>query len=88
MAWTIEFDERAQQDLANLDKPIAKRIRRFLEDRFAPSHNPRAFGHSLKHQFAGLWRYRVGDYRILCRIEDQKLTVLVVEIAHRSNAYD
>lgn len=88
MAWTIEFDERAQQDLANLDKPIAKSIRRFLEDRVAPANDPRSFDHSLKHQFAGLWRYRAGDYRIIRRIEDQKLTVSVLAIAHRRHAYD
>jgi mRNA interferase RelE/StbE len=88
LAWTIEFDERAQHDLAKLDKPIAKRIRRFLEDRIAPSQDPRAFGHNLKHQLSGLWRYRVGDYRILCQIEDEKLIVLVVEIGHRGSIYD
>ncbi len=88
MAWTIEFDERAQRDLARVDKPIAKRIRRFLEDRVSTSDNPRDFGHSLKHQYSGLWRYRVGDYRIICQIEDQKLVVLVVEIGHRSSVYE
>jgi len=86
--WTIEFDEQAQRDLAKLDKPTAKRIRRFLEDRIAPSVDPRSFGHGLKHQLAGMWRYRVGDYRILCNIEDDKLIVLVVEIGHRSSVYD
>jgi mRNA interferase RelE/StbE len=88
LAWTIEFDERAQHDLSKLDKPVAKRIRRFLEDRVAPAQDARAFGHSLKHQFSGLWRYRVGDYRILCQIEDEKLIVLVIEIGHRSSIYD
>ncbi len=86
--WTIEFDERAQRDLAKLDKPIAKRIRRFLEDRVAPANNPRAFGKPLQHDLSGLWRYRVGDYRILCSIEDDKLIVLVVEIGHRKSVYD
>lgn len=70
MTWTIEFDERALRDLAKLDKPIAKRIRRFLQDRVSPAEDPRAFGHGLSHQFSGIWRYRVGDYRILCEIED------------------
>jgi mRNA interferase RelE/StbE len=86
--WTIEFDERAQRDLAKLDKPIAKRIRRFLEDRIAPSEDPRAFGKPLQHNLAGKWRYRVGDYRILCNIEDDKLIVLVVEVGHRRYVYD
>jgi mRNA interferase RelE/StbE len=86
--WTIEFDERAQRDLSKLDKPAAKRIRRFLEDRIAPSQDPRAFGKPLQHNLAGKWRYRVGDYRILCNIEDDKLIVLVVEVGHRRYVYD
>jgi mRNA interferase RelE/StbE len=86
--WTIEFDERAQRELSKLDKPIAKRIRRFLEDRIAQSEDPRAFGKPLQHNLAGKWRYRVGDYRILCNIEDDKLIVLVVEVDHRRYVYD
>ncbi len=86
--WTIEFDERAQRELSKLDKPMAKRIRRFLEDRIAPSEDPRAFGKPLQHNHAGKWRYRVGDYRILCQLEDAILIVLVVEIGHRSSVYD
>jgi mRNA interferase RelE/StbE len=86
--WTIEFDERAQRELAKLDRPIAKRIWRFLEDRIASSDDPRAFGKPLQHNLAGKWRYRVGDYRILCNIEDDNLIVLVVEIGHRSSIYD
>jgi mRNA interferase RelE/StbE len=86
--WTIEFDERAQRDLSRLDKPIAKRIRRFLEDRVALSEDPRAFGKPLRYGLAGTWSYRVGDYRILCQLEDEKLIVLVVEIGHRSTVYD
>jgi mRNA interferase RelE/StbE len=88
LAWTIEFDERALRDLTKLDKPIAKRIRRFLQDRVGPAEDPRAFGHGLSHQFSGIWRYRVGDCRILCKIEDEKLIVLVIEVGHRSSVYD
>jgi len=86
--WTIEFDERAQRDLSKVDKPIAKRIRRFLEDRIAPSDDPRAYGKPLRYGLSGTWSYRVGDYRILCKIEDDNLIVLVVEIGHRSSVYD
>jgi mRNA interferase RelE/StbE len=88
LVWTIEFDERAQRDLAKLDKMVAKRIRRFLEDRVTPLDNPRSVGKPLKHGLAGKWRYRVGNYRILCLIEDKKLVVLVIEIGHRSSVYD
>ncbi len=88
MAWQIEFSEQADRDFARLDKSIQKRIFQFLQQRIAPAENPRAFGKALMHQLRGLWRYRVGDYRVLCQIEDERLTVLVVEVEHRSRAYD
>jgi mRNA interferase RelE/StbE len=88
MAWLIEFDEAAERDFSKLDKPIQSRIFRYLHDRIANTENPRDFGKPLRHELAGLWRYRVGDYRILCQIEDERVTVLVVEIVHRGKAYD
>lgn len=88
MAWTIEFDERAKRDLSKLDKPIQKRIRRYLQDRIATANDPKSFGHGLTHDLSGLWRFRVGDYRILCNIEDDRLIVLVVAVGHRSVVYD
>ncbi len=87
MAWTIEFDEQAQRDLARLDKSIQREISRYLDDRIALAANPKAFGHPLGHELSGLWRYRVRDYRILCEIQDKKLIVLVVSIGHRSKVY-
>jgi mRNA interferase RelE/StbE len=87
LAWTIEFDESALRDLARLDKPIQREIRRFLDDRIAPALDPRSFGHALSHQLSGLWRYRVRDYRIVCGIEDAKFIVLVVAIGHRCTVY-
>ena len=88
MAWQIEFTEDADRDFAKLDRTIQRRIFRYLHERIARADNPKDFGKALLHELAGLWRYRVGDYRVLCQIEDEKLTVLVVEIAHRSLAYD
>jgi mRNA interferase RelE/StbE len=88
LAWTIEFDERAKRDLSKLDKPIQKRIRRFLQDRIATANDPRSFGHGLTHNLSSLWRFRVGDYRILCNIEDDRFIVLVVAVGHRSVVYD
>jgi len=67
-----------------LDKPIQREISRYLDDRIAPSADPKAFGHPLGHELSGLWRYRVRDYRILCEIHDKKLIILVVSIGHRS----
>lgn len=88
MVWLIEFSDEADRDFAKLDKAIQRRIFRYLHERIANSDNPRDFGKRLQHELAGLWRYRVGDYRILCSIEEEKLTVLVVEIGHRSTVYD
>jgi len=65
MAWLIEFSDEADRDFAKLDKVIQRRIFRYLHERIANSDNPRDFGKRLQHELAGLWRYRVGDYRIL-----------------------
>jgi mRNA interferase RelE/StbE len=88
LAWTIEFDEQALCDLEKLDRPIQKRIRRYLQDRIAPSEDPRVFGRGLSHALASLWRFRVGDYRIICQIEDDRFVVLVIAVGHRSIVYD
>jgi mRNA interferase RelE/StbE len=87
LAWTIEFEERAERDLSTLDKSIQREILRYLEIRIANSHDPRAFGHALSHNLSGLWRYRVRDYRIVCKLEQDCLIVLVVAIGHRSQVY-
>jgi mRNA interferase RelE/StbE len=87
LAWTIEFDEKAERDLAKLDKSIQKRIRRYLVDRVATAADPRSLGHTLRHDLAHLWRFRVQDYRIVCSLEDDRLIVLVVAIGHRSSIY-
>jgi mRNA interferase RelE/StbE len=87
LAWTIEFDERAQRDLARLDKPVQREITRYLDNRIASSADPRHFGHALGHDLSGLWRYRVRDFRIICKIEHDRLVVLVVAIGHRSDVY-
>jgi mRNA interferase RelE/StbE len=88
LAWTIEFDERAERDLAKLDKSIQRRIVQYLQKRIAPAKDPTAFGHGLAHNLSHLWRFRVGDYRILCRIEEDRLVVFVVAVGHRSAIYE
>ena len=87
MAWTVEFTPGAERDLKQLDKPIQKRITAFLHERVAAADDPRAIGEALRGDLAGLWRYRTGDYRILCRIEDDRIVVTVVAIGHRSSIY-
>ncbi|PWE57950.1 type II toxin-antitoxin system mRNA interferase toxin, RelE/StbE family [Metarhizobium album] len=88
MAWTIDFDDKAIKNLQKIGKTEAARIRDFLHTRIKPIDNPRQLGRALEGQkFNHLWRYRVGDYRIICDIQDQKLVVLVVEIGHRREIY-
>ncbi len=88
MAWTIELDKRAQTDLAKLDRQIQREVLRYLETRVAPSNDPTAFGHGLTNNLAGLWRYRVRDYRIICRIESDRLVVMVLAVGHRRKIYE
>lgn len=86
MVWRIEITDQARKDLAGLGAVEAQRIARFLRDRVASVDDPRLLGKPLQgSQFEGVWRYRVGDYRILVEIQDQQVTVLVIAIAHRSD---
>ena len=91
MAWRIEFDASALKDLRGLDRQVAHRIVRFLRDRLGVMNDPRALGATLRSTGSllsvPLWRYRVGDWRIVVRIEDDILRVLVLRIAHRREAY-
>lgn len=88
MAWQIELARAAEHDLDDLDSQEARRILTFLYERVAKLENPRSVGHALAGSKLGnMWRYRAGDYRILCDIQDQRLVVLVIHIAHRREVY-
>ena len=88
MAWRIELDDAAKKDLAKLDKPVAKRITTFIRERLAVLDDPRSIGDALKGSRLGeLWKYRVGDYRIIAAIEDGALKILVVKISNRREVY-
>jgi len=86
LIWKIEWDERTRKELRNLDYQYQKKILSYLKDRV--SKNPRNFGKQLSGNKAGLWRYRIEDFRIVCRIEDKKLVVLVLAVGHRKEIYD
>ena len=87
MAWQIEFDDKALKELAHTDPVTQRRILRYLRERIARADNPRLLGTPLKGQLTEYWRYRVGNYRVLCDIQDAGLIVLVIRIAHRSKVY-
>lgn len=88
MAWKIELDRAAVRDLGKLDPRTARRILAFLHGRVAPLEDPRSIGEALKGSKLGeFWKYRVGDYRVIARIEDNALRVLVVRVGRRDKAY-
>lgn len=88
-AWQIEYAINARKFLKKVDKAVSTRILQWLNDRIlANNADPYSLGTKLKGDKLGdLWRYRVGDYRILCKIYDHKLLILVVEIGHRKDVY-
>lgn len=82
MVWKIEIDKKAFKEIASLDKPIQKRIISFLKDRLSNLTNPRSIGEALQGELKNFWKYRVGDYRLICSIEDKTVTVLVLRVDH------
>ena len=88
MAWQIEFDPDALKDLRKLDKPIQIRLVGFLRTRVSSLTNPRDIGEALSGQKLGsYWKYRVGDWRIICDIQDQRIVVRVLRIGNRREVY-
>ena len=87
MGWTVKIGDIAEKQLRKLDRPVQKRILDWLSDRIEGCKNPRHFGEPLKGDHAGLWRYRVGNYRVLCNIQDREIIVLVLTIGHRREIY-
>jgi len=85
--WRVEFDRAAARDLRKLGADAERRVLRYLRERIAGSRDPRRFGQALTGDRKGFWRYRVGDYRIVAAIEDDRLVVLVVTVGHRREVY-
>jgi len=87
LVWTIEWDDRARKELKRLDRQVQREILRYFKKRIATDQDPRRFGKPLSRELQGLWRYRVGDFRMICNIEDEHVVVLVLGVAHRSTVY-
>lgn len=87
MAWTIKYADTAVRQLKKLDRPVARRILDYMDDRVATAENPHSLGKALTGHMGGLWRFRVGDYRVVCEIRDGELVVLVLEIGDRKEIY-
>ena len=87
MAWEIEFERGAERELDRLDATVRSRILRFLFERVAEHPNPGVLADPLRGPLAGFVRWRVGDYRIYGRIEDDRLIIVIVGVGHRSEIY-
>jgi len=86
--WTIEYAKSVQKSVRKLDHQTQTRLRKYLETHLAVADDPRSLGRPLQgSQFQNLWRFRVGDYRIIAQIEDDKVRILVLRIGHRREVY-
>jgi len=87
LAWSVDLTDTAKKGLRKIDKKWQSKILDYLEDDVATLEDPRSKGKALVGDKKGLWRYRVGDYRIICDIQDNELVILAVTISHRKNVY-
>lgn len=88
MAWAVEFDPDAIKDLKRLDHQVQVRIVAFLKQRVALLDDPRSIGEALAGARLGpYWKYRVGDWRIICDIQDRKIVVRVLRVGNRREVY-
>lgn len=87
MAWTIEVTATALKEIKKLGPQAAKLIFDFLERRLSKADNPTSLGEELKHELAGLWRYRIVDWRLICKIQEKSLLIMVLRAGHRRDIY-
>jgi mRNA interferase RelE/StbE len=88
LAWQIEFDQSAKKELAKLDRQVARRLIDFLKSRVLNLRDPRSVGQALSGSTLGeFWKYRVGDFRIIASIQDDRMIVLVLRVGNRSDIY-
>lgn len=85
--YKVEFTETSEKDLKKLDKHIAKLIKKWIETNLIDTEDPRKNGKTLTGNLKGLWRYRVGSFKIIAEIRDEKLIILIIEIGDRKMIY-
>ncbi|MCB1387163.1 MAG: type II toxin-antitoxin system RelE/ParE family toxin [Nitratireductor sp.] len=85
--WQLRFDKKAFRSLEKLSKPDRLRVRRFVDERLLSMDNPRALGKPLTGGLSGLWRYRIGNIRLVAQIRDDELIILVLKLGHRKEIY-
>ena len=86
--YKLEYSEKARRELKKLDNSVARVIYAWMKKNIDGCENPRVHGKGLSSNRSGQWRYRIGDYRVICKIEDNRVLVLVLTVGHRSRIYD
>lgn len=87
MTWTIEFEQAAAREFRKLDHQAQRRIKDFFRKRLLPNEDPRALGKALRGLHSEFWRYRIGPYRVIAAIQDERMVILLVRIGHRREVY-
>jgi mRNA interferase RelE/StbE len=87
LVYKIEFSEKAKKSIKKLDRQVQKKILDYIDEKICKNPYHKRLGIKLSYEKAGLWRYRVGDYRIICEINDKKITILVLDVGHRRDIY-
>lgn len=88
MVWRIEVSATAEKQLGKLDRPVAQRIHTFLRERVAPLDDPRSIGEALRGSELGeFWKYRIGDWRLICEIQDEHILISVLSLGNRREVY-
>ncbi|MDR0506540.1 MAG: type II toxin-antitoxin system RelE/ParE family toxin [Dysgonamonadaceae bacterium] len=88
MSYRISYSDKFDKSLEKIDFAHAQKILKYLKKNVDGSENPRAFGKALTGNMKGLWRYRIGNYRVICNIQDKQCVVLALETAHRKDIYN
>ncbi|MBQ1888731.1 MAG: type II toxin-antitoxin system RelE/ParE family toxin [Firmicutes bacterium] len=87
MKYSVETTVRFDREFKKLDRYTRKLLRAWIEKNLVDCADPRIHGKALTADLAGLWRYRIGDYRLICRIEDEILVILALSVGHRRDIY-
>jgi mRNA interferase RelE/StbE len=86
LGWKIEFDKKAKKEFANLDKTIQKQIDKFIL-KLAKNKDPKKIADTLKGSLQSFWKYRIGNYRLVCSINEDAMTILILRVKHRKEVY-
>ena len=87
MTWQVKFSETATRQLKKLGKQTQRDILKYLKKRIETDDDPQRYGDPLRRSLSGLWKYRVGDYRLICEVQQEEIVVLVLVVGHRRKVY-